>query len=52
VVFVGSGTTLVVAERLKRRWIGIEISPTYCKLTEKRLRKEQLPLFSPSYPFL
>lgn len=37
--FCGCGTTLVVAYRLKRRWIGIDISPTACNLMGQRLRK-------------
>lgn len=37
--FCGCGTTIVVAQKLGRRWIGIDISPTSCKLIEKRLRK-------------
>lgn len=35
--FVGSGTTSVVAKRLKRRYIGIDIVYEYCMLTEKQL---------------
>ena len=35
----GCGTTLVAAHRLGRRWIGIDISPTGCKLMRDRLRK-------------
>jgi len=37
--FCGCGTTLVVAQRLGRRWIGIDVSPTACKLMGDRLRK-------------
>lgn len=42
--FAGSGTTLVVAERLQRKAIGVEINPEYCELIEKRLGNNQLQL--------
>ena len=35
--FAGSGTVLVVAEKLGRRWIGIEIKEEYCKLAKDRV---------------
>jgi len=38
--FCGCGTSLAVAQRLSRHWIGIDISPTAIKLVEKRLKKE------------
>jgi site-specific DNA-methyltransferase (adenine-specific) len=37
--FCGSGTTLVVAERLGRRWIGIDVAPVAVELTRKRLEQ-------------
>jgi len=36
--FCGSGTTCVAAKMLGRRYIGIDISPEYCKIAEQRLR--------------
>lgn len=36
--FCGCGTAIAVAHRLGRRWVGIDISPTACKLMAKRLR--------------
>jgi site-specific DNA-methyltransferase (adenine-specific) len=38
--FCGCGTTLVAAERLHRQWIGIDISPTACRVMAKRLRDD------------
>lgn len=37
--FCGCGTAVVVAERLKRRWIGIDITHLAVSLIEERLRK-------------
>src|SRR5207245_2696500 len=36
--FCGCGTTLVAAQNLKRQWIGVDISPTACRVMAKRLR--------------
>ncbi len=35
--FLGSGTTAVVANQLKRKWIGIELDKKYFKASEKRI---------------
>ena len=35
--FCGSGTSLVAAQVLDRRWIGIELSPNYCKVAQSRV---------------
>lgn len=40
--FCGCGTALVAAEKLKRQWIGIDISPTACRVMAKRLKKDTL----------
>ena len=37
--FLGSGTSAVVAKKLNRRYIGIEIDEQYALLAEKRLAK-------------
>ena len=37
--FLGSGTTSVVAEKLNRKHIGIEIDEQYCLIAQKRLRQ-------------
>jgi len=36
--FVGSGTTLIAAEKTGRRGYGVEIDPQYCDVTIRRLR--------------
>jgi DNA modification methylase len=36
--FCGCGTAVVQAQLLKRQWIGIDISPTACRVMAKRLR--------------
>jgi len=34
----GGGTTIAVAHKLGRRWIGIDVSPVACKLMVERMR--------------
>jgi DNA modification methylase len=36
--FCGCGTTIIAAQNLKRQWIGIDISPTACRVMAKQLR--------------
>jgi adenine-specific DNA-methyltransferase len=36
--FCGCGTALVAAQNVKRQWIGIDVSPTACRVIAKRLR--------------
>lgn len=35
--FCGCGTALVASQNLKRQWIGIDVSPTACRVMAKRL---------------
>ena len=37
--FCGCGTTLEAAAKLKRRWIGIDFSPTACRVMSQRLEE-------------
>lgn len=39
--FMGSGTTAIVAMGLKRHFIGIELSPDYCEMSEKRIERNK-----------
>lgn len=43
--FAGSGTTLKMAKMLSRHYVGIEISPEYAALAERRLLATPVPLF-------
>jgi site-specific DNA-methyltransferase (adenine-specific) len=47
--FAGSGSTLIVAKKLGRDWLGFEISTNYAKRTRERL-KEALPGDLPEGP--
>lgn len=41
--FLGSGTTAIVAQRLGRRYCGIDCNPAYCEMASKRIA-DQLSL--------
>lgn len=48
--FVGSGTTGIVAKKLGLEFVGVDIKPVYCDISEKRIEKavgltRQLKLF-------
>jgi site-specific DNA-methyltransferase (adenine-specific) len=43
--FAGSGTTLVVAQNIDRKAVGIELDPTYFKLAKERINAEVGALF-------
>ncbi len=45
--FMGSGTTNIVAARMKRNSIGIEIIPEYYEMVKKELQPLELYLFEP-----
>lgn len=40
--FLGSGTTSVVAKKLKRKYIGVELNEDYCLWAEKRLENADI----------
>lgn len=43
--FMGAGTTAIVALKLNRNFVGIEINPQYIEIAKKRIRKEVGELF-------
>jgi len=47
--FSGAGTTGLVADRLGRHYIGIELNPEYVALSESRIRNDA-PLFATEIP--
>lgn len=48
--FCGSGTTLVVAQRLGRNWIGCDCSSTAIQVTERRLERSDFSLIKALKP--
>ncbi len=45
--FMGSGTTNIIAQKLKRNSIGIEIVPEYYYMVKRELKECELLLFTP-----
>lgn len=43
--FMGAGTTAVVAKKLGRNYLGIELNPEYIKMAERRIAGVTPPLF-------
>lgn len=42
--FMGAGTVGLVAERLRRHWIGIELNPDFARLAEQRIQSQRAEL--------
>ncbi|MCB0490250.1 MAG: site-specific DNA-methyltransferase [Cyclobacteriaceae bacterium] len=49
--FMGSGTTLVVANRMKRNSIGIELKPEYFKMVKNQIKSVELYLLEPKVKY-
>lgn len=43
--FNGIGTTTAVAKKLSRKYIGIDISPSYCKIAKERTENKNITIF-------
>lgn len=50
--FCGSGTTLVAAQELGRRWIGIDKSEKAIEIAEKKLSEENSTLFGKDFEYI
>jgi DNA modification methylase len=35
--FFGAGTVGLVAEKLGRKWVGIDLNPEYCRMASERI---------------
>jgi len=40
--FLGSGTTAFIAQRLQRKWVGIELNPEYIEIIKRRTAQKEL----------
>ncbi|MCK9616602.1 MAG: site-specific DNA-methyltransferase [Lentimicrobiaceae bacterium] len=49
--FMGSGTTLIVAKRMKRNSIGIDVVPEYYEMVRKQLQPVELYLLEPKLKY-
>jgi site-specific DNA-methyltransferase (adenine-specific)/site-specific DNA-methyltransferase (cytosine-N4-specific) len=49
--FMGSGTTILVADRMNRRSVGIEIKPEYYEMVKEALNSPQLYLLEPKVKY-
>jgi len=49
--FMGSGTTLIVANKMKRNSIGIDIVQEYCDMVKKKLKPVELFLIEPKMDY-
>ncbi len=45
--FMGSGTTLIVANKMRRNSIGIDLVPEYCEMVRKKINPVEVYLFEP-----
>ena len=48
--YAGSGTTLIAAQDLGRRWVGVELNPAYVDLIERRIGAGTPNLFAAADP--
>jgi site-specific DNA-methyltransferase (adenine-specific)/site-specific DNA-methyltransferase (cytosine-N4-specific) len=49
--FMGSGTTLLVASRMRRNSIGIEIMPVYFQMVKNQLKPKEIFLLEPTVDY-
>lgn len=48
--FMGSGTTAIVAERLRRHWVGIELNPAFASVAQSRIELARAAREHPGIP--